>query len=456
MLRQYQIDLIEEIREQLREHRRVLAVMPTGAGKTMAFCSIAARSTGRNNNVLILVHRAELLEQTSRRLAAMDVPHGIIAPKYPVTHAQVQVASIGAVARRLSSFPWSPNLIIVDEAHHCAARSWRQVLDGYPNAKIIGWTATPQRLDGKGLGESFDALVEGPSVARLIQVGSLSDYRLFAPPSGADLSGLAKRAGDYRVEEVEERMTEQRVLFAAVSNYQRYAEERQAIAFCVSLKHGSEVCLAFSKAGIPAAMVDGTLTAADRADRLSRFKAGDVKVLVSVDLISEGFDVPACDCAILLRPTASLSVYLQQIGRALRPSDREAIILDCAGNSQQHGLPCEPRAWNLAGIAPKSRSDLAAVPIRVCGNCFGVHRPAPVCPFCGHIHPADARKQPKEVQAELIEIDSRQAAAEERAEKKKKRSEVGRARTLEELLQIAKDRGYRAGWAHSVMKSRKR
>jgi superfamily II DNA or RNA helicase len=455
MLRQYQTDLIEEIREQLRDHRRVLAVMPTGAGKTMVFCSIAARSTGRNNNVLILVHRAELLEQTSKRLTAMEVPHGVIAPRYPITHAQVQVASIGAVARRLSSFPWSPNLIIVDEAHHCAAKSWRQVLDGYPNAKIIGWTATPQRLDGKGLNQSFDVLVEGPSVARLIRMGFLSDYRLFAPPSGADLSGLAKRAGDYRVEQVEERMIEQRVLYAAVSNYQRYAEERQAIAFCVSLKHGAEVCGAFSKAGIPAAMVDGTLTAADRADRLNRFKSGKVRVLVSVDLISEGFDVPACDCAILLRPTASLSVYLQQVGRALRPSDRHAVILDCAGNSQQHGLPCESRAWSLTGIAPKSRSELAAVPIRVCGNCFGVHKPAPMCPFCGHIHPAGKRKQPKEVQAELNEVDVRRAAAEERAEKKKQRSEVGKARTLEELLKIAKDRNYKPGWAHAVMKSRK-
>jgi superfamily II DNA or RNA helicase len=455
MLRQYQTDLIEEIREQLRDHRRVLAVMPTGAGKTMVFCSIAARSTGRNNNVLILVHRAELLEQTSKRLAAMEVPHGVIAPRYPITHAQVQVASIGAVARRLSSFPWSPNLIIVDEAHHCAAKSWRQVLDGYPNAKIIGWTATPQRLDGKGLNQSFDALVEGPSVARLNRMGFLSDYRLFAPPVGADLSGLTKRAGDYRVEQVEGIMIEQRVLYAAVSNYQRYAEERQAIAFCVSLKHGAEVCGAFSKAGIPAVMVDGTLTATDRADRLNRFKSGKVRVLVSVDLISEGFDVPACDCAILLRPTASLSVYLQQVGRALRPSNRHAVILDCAGNSQQHGLPCESRAWSLTGIAPKSRSELAAVPIRVCGNCFGVHKPAPICPFCGHAHPADKRKPPKEVQAELSEVDVRRAAAEERAEKKKQRSEVGKARTLEELLKIAKDRNYKPGWAHAVMKSRK-
>ncbi len=450
-LRTYQLDLIEQIRCELHDHRRVLAVMPTGAGKTHTFCTIAQLSTFRNHNVLILVHRAELIAQTSARLQAMGVPHGIIAPKHPVTHAQVQVASIHSAARRLSGFPWSPNLVIVDEAHHCAARSWQQVLDGYSNAKIIGWTATPQRLDGKGLSASFDALVEGPSVARLIQAGSLSAYRLFAPPTGADLSGLAKRAGDYKAEQVEERMVQQGVLYAAVSNYQRYAEKRQAIAFCVSLKHGSEVCSAFSKAGIPAAMVEGTLTAHERADRLNRFKSGEIQVLVSVDLISEGFDVPACDCAILLRPTASLSVYLQQVGRALRPSDQPAIILDCAGNSQQHGLPCDPRAWSLQGIAPKSRSELAAVQVRVCTNCFGVHRPAPKCPYCGHEHQTDTRRQPIEVQAELVEVDPKVAAA----EKKQRKSEVGRARTLEELLQIAKERGYKPGWAHAVMKSRK-
>lgn len=453
-LRTYQIDLIEHIRTELRYHRRILAVMPTGAGKTHTFCTIAQLSTYRNHNVLILVHRSELIEQTSRRLKSMDVPHGVIAPRHPVTHAQVQVASIHAVARRLSSFPWSPNLVIVDEAHHCAARSWRQVLDGYPHAHVVGWTATPQRLDGKSLGDSFDQLVEGPSVRRLIDAGHLASYRLFAPPTGADLSGLSKRGGDYKAEQTEERMCEERVLYSAVQNFKKFAPDRQAIAFCTTVRHAELVRDAFVAADVAAATVDGTLGAGERAARLADFKSGVVQVLISVDLISEGFDVPACDCAILLRPTASLSVYLQQVGRALRPSGREAIILDCAGNSATHGLPCDVREWSLQGIAPKSRSELRNVPIRVCPSCYGVHRPAPVCPFCGHMH-AVARELPKEVDRELTEIDVRRAAAEERAEKKKKRSEVGKARTLEELLQIAKERGYKPGWAYSVMKSRK-
>jgi len=453
-LRTYQIDLIDQIRAELQEHRRILAVLPTGAGKTHTFCTIAQLSTYRNHNVLILVHRSELIAQTSARLTAMDVPHGVIAPGHPVVHAQVQVASIHSAARRLKAFPWSPNLLIVDEAHHCAARSWKQVLDGYPNAHVLGWTATPQRLDGKGLSDSFDALVEGPSVARLMEMGHLSRYKLYAPPTGADLSGLSKRAGDYRIEQIEERMIESRVLYSAVQNFKKYAPDRRAIAFCTSIKHAELTCGAFNEAGVAAASVDGTLSAAERAARLDAFKSGEVQVLVSVDLISEGFDVPACDCAILLRPTASLSVYLQQVGRALRPSDREAVILDCAGNSMTHGLPCDVRPWSLQGIAPKSRSDLRAVAVRICPSCYGVHRPAAVCPFCGHVH-AVAHEMPKEVKADLVEVDTRRAAAEERAAAKSKRKEVGKARTLEELLQIAKDRGYKPGWAYAVMKSRK-
>lgn len=453
MLRQYQIDLIEQVRAELRTHRRALVVLPTGAGKTHTFCSIAQLSTQRNNNVLILVHRTELLDQTSARLAAMGVEHGVIAPRHPVTHAQVQVASIAAAARRLSHFPWSPNLIIVDEAHHCAARSWQNVLMGYPHAAVIGWTATPARLDGKGLSAAFDTLVEGPSIARLIEQGYLSQYQLYALPSQLDRSAFHKRGGDFMTEEVNQAVCQPRVLASAVSNYQRYAAGKQAIAFCSSIYHSQRTRDAFNKTGISAVDIDGTLTAAERQDRIEAFKTGRVQVITSVDLISEGFDVPGCECVMLLRPTASLCVYLQQVGRALRPSDDAAIILDCAGNVTEHGLPCQTRAWSLEGQARTRDMGQQAVSIRVCKQCFGVYKPAPICPFCGHAS-TPHHHAPKEVDHALVEVDLRAAAAVERAEKKKRRSEVGRARTLEELLRIAKERGYRPGWAYSVMKSR--
>lgn len=453
-LRQYQVDLIEQIRYELRERRRVLAVLPTGAGKTHTFCTIAQLSTQRNNNVLILVHRSELLQQTSARLADMGVEHGIIAPKHPTKHAQVQLASINSAARRLSQFPWSPNLIIVDEAHHCAARSWQKVLEGYSNAIIIGWTATPTRLDGKGLSSAFDGLVEGPSISRLIGQGYLSRYRLFAPPNQMDRSAFRKRGGDFRIEEIDQVACQPGVIAAAVANYQRYAAGKRAIAFCSSIRHAQVVRSAFENAGIPAVDIDGTLNAAERSSRIEAFKSDQIRVLVSVDLVSEGFDVPGCECVLLLRPTASLSVYLQQVGRALRPSSAEAIVLDCAGNVAEHGLPCQLRQWSLQGVVKSRDMGQVVVPIRVCERCFAVYRPAPSCPHCGHA-PESKRELPKEVDQALIEVDLRAAAAAERAEKKKRKSEVGKARTLEELLKIAKNRGYKPGWAHAVMKSRK-
>lgn len=449
MLRAYQTELINRLRDALGRHRRVLAVMPTGAGKTHTFCTVVQLAAARSKRVLILVHRTELIAQTAARLQEMGIDHGVMAHNHRSTEAAVQVASIQSMLHR----KWAADLVIVDEAHHCGASSWQRVLGAYSEAHIIGWTATPQRLDGKGLDAVFDDMVIGPTIYQLISNGHLSRYRLFAPPTGADLAGLKRRAGDYQIEQVEQRMSTERVLYAAVQNYQKYAEGRRAIAFCTTIKHAELVREAFCSAGIVAAAIDGTLKPGDRADLIGRFRSGNIQVLVSVELISEGFDVPACDCAILLRPTASLSVYLQQVGRALRPSVRDAVILDCAGNSQTHGLPCENREWSLHGAAPKSRSDLRNVAIRVCPSCYAVHRPAPICPFCGHVH-AVAREVPAEVQRDLTEVDLRKAAIEERAMVKSKRSEVGKARTIEELLRIAQDRGYKPGWAYAVMKAR--
>ena len=449
MLRAYQTELIDRLRGALGRHHRVLAVMPTGAGKTHTFCTVVQLAAARGKRVLIMVHRAELIAQTVARLRAMGIVHGVMAPNYRSTEAAVQVASIQSMLRR----EWAADLVIVDEAHHCGARSWQQVLGAYSEAHIIGWTATPQRLDGKGLNAVFDDMVIGPTIHELIGNGYLSQYRLFAPPTGVNLADLKRRAGDYQIEQIEQRMSANRVLYAAVQNYLKYAEGRQAIAFCTTIKHAELVREAFCSADIVAATIDGTLKPNDRADLISRFRSGVIQVLISVELISEGFDVPACDCAILLRPTASLSVYLQQVGRALRPSVRDAVILDCAGNSQTHGLPCEDREWSLHGVAPKSRSDLRNVAIRVCPSCYAVHRPAPYCPYCGHVHTV-TREVPTEVQRDLAEVDVRKAAAEERLAIKLKRSEIGKARTIEELLRIAQDRGYKPGWAYAVMKGR--
>ena len=424
MLRDYQARLVAEIRQAARTYRRILVVAPTGSGKTSIFCHIAHLATANGKSVLVLVHRRELLEQTKRRMAEIGV-------------VDVAVESIQS---------WKPreyDLIIVDEAHHATARTWKAKLAACMGV-CLGFTATPQRLDGKGLESMFDVMVEGPTASWLIEHGYLSQYRLFCPPGQANLFGIRKRGGDYARNELQERVDQRRVLAAAVRNYKLYAGGRRAIGFCVSISHMHHVRDTFIEAGINAVCVDGSLSKHDRAAAIGAFRNGGVQILLSVDLISEGFDVPACDCVLLMRPTASLGLHLQQIGRGLRPSDKDCVILDCAGNSETHGLPDEIRYWSLSGETKERKGGVAPVAIRVCKRCFSVHRPTPACPFCGFVHPTAER------QVEEREIDLVDRTAEFRA----KRREIGQARDRASLEEIAAKRGYKRGWVDNVLKAR--
>jgi DNA repair protein RadD len=421
--------------------------MPTGAGKTHTFCQIAQLAADRGHETLILAHRRELLAQISARLHDMGVSHGLSAPGHSHTSSMIQVGAIHSAPARLQKADWAPKLVIIDEAHHAAARGWQRVLDSYSSARIVGWTATPARLDGKGLSDIFDTLLLGPSTRELIESGYLSRYRLYAPPSRIDRAALSKRAGEYKREDAESSSSQPVVLAAAVKNYKQYAGGRQTIAFCTTVRHAQLVCQAFVDAGIAAISIDGSLAAAERQRRLDLFRTRQVRILVSVDLISEGFDVPGCECVLLLRPTASLSIYLQQVGRALRPSASEAVILDCAGNSLEHGLPCQDRAWSLEGSAQDREMGQQAVPINVCEACYAVYKPASACPYCGHT-PA-AKKTPPIEQDMLLDLVDPEMIA------KQRRQEIGRARTLQELLVVAKQRGYKPGWAHQVFRNRR-
>lgn len=424
MLRPYQLQLVADIRAASRSTDRVLAVLPTGGGKTQVFSHIAGQAITRGRTVLVLVHRRELLDQAQRRLAAMGV-------------AGVDVETVQA-------WKGQPHdITIVDEAHHATARTWRAKLNGC-GGLLLGFTATPQRLDGKGLDVMFDAMVEGPTTADLIAGGYLSQYRLFCPPGQADLRGVKKRAGDYARGELEQRVDQRRVLAAAVRNYKLYAPGRRAIGFCVSIAHMEHVRDTFVEAGINAVCVDGSMGKRERDNAIGAFRAGGVQVLLSVDLISEGFDVPACDCVLLMRPTASLGLHLQQIGRGLRPGERECVVLDCAGNSEVHGLPDEDRLWSLSGENKERKGGVAPVAVRVCKRCFAVHRPAPACPYCGFAHPV----------AQRILAEEDVALVDRTAEIRAKRREVGLARDRASLEAIAKARGYKRGWVEKVLESR--
>ena len=445
-LRTYQQRAIDDLRNAYRYgYRAPLLCLPTGGGKTIVFAAITHASAGRGRRVLILVHRRELIHQASAKLRWAGVEHGIIAAGIAPSPAMVQVASVQTLIRRLSLIDWQPDLIIIDEAHHATAGQWERTLQHWPSAYRLGVTATPCRLDGRGLRGAFDHLVLGPSMADLIFTGYLTSARIYAPPVVADLSGIRTRAGDYANDQAAAAMDRPTVTGDAIAHYQRLAAGQQAIAFCCNIAHAESVCAAFLAAGIRAVLLLGTTI--DRDQVVQQFGAGAVQVLVTVDVVSEGFDVPAASCAILLRPTKSLGLYLQQVGRVLRPAfgKQAALILDHVGNVTRHGFPDDHRDWTLDdGI--KRTTGTAAPSVRTCPECYAAFKPQPICPACGsQCAPIKSRKI-QQLAGELQEL--------RRAEMRQARRSQGQARTLAQLLALAKERGYSPGWAYRIHQAR--
>lgn len=463
-LRPYQERAVEGIRKAYRSGKRApLLVLPTGGGKTVVFCHIAAATVANGKRVLILVHRVELLRQTGRALNKSGVWHGLVNPQFtPDYTAPVQVASVQTLRNRLDKMP-APDLIIVDEAHHATAGTWRTIINHFPNAFVLGVTATPVRGDGKGLGVDsggiFDTIVTGPQVPELIELGFLVKPLVYAPKEKIDLSDVRTIMGDYDRLQIESKMDKPTVTGDAVTHYQRLCPGAPAVAFCISVRHAEHVAQQFRDAGYRAHAVDGSMDDDTRVRLLNGLGNGTVDLIASCDLISEGTDIPAIGCAILLRPTQSLGLYIQQVGRALRPcAGKEfAYILDHASNVITHGMPTEEREWSLDGeIKTKRKSkkkDVKDVKVSQCPKCYSVHEKLPKCPQCGHEYVADPRKL-NTVDGELTELTAEQA--EKLRRRKQMNSEAGRAKSLEELTELGRKRGFKrpAEWARHVLEGR--
>jgi superfamily II DNA or RNA helicase len=269
---------------------------------------------------------------------------------------------------------------------------------------VLGVTATPERLDGKGMGQMFDDMVMGPTVAELTAQGFLSHAVVYAP-SAPDLGSVGTRMGDYVSKQLEDAMDKPIITGSAVKHYGKYADGKKAIAFCVSVKHAKDVAEDFRNAGYAASHIDGGMDDTERDAVLKAFEQDRVQILTSCDLVSEGFDLPSVEVAILLRPTKSLGLFLQQCGRAIRPHpDKErTIILDHAGNTARHGFIDDERDWSLADgfVANRGKNADKVVSVRTCTACFAVHKPTPTCPMCGHAYPVMARKV-KHVDGDLV------------------------------------------------------
>ncbi len=417
----------------------------------MAWMARAAAAKGRRT--WFLVHRQELIRQASRTFDLMDVDHGLIYRGHTLTNDLVQVASVQTLVRRLSKIRMRPDLVVVDEAHHATAGTWRKILDQYPEAKVVGLTATPSRTDGSGLDDIFGDMIQGPTMSELIGEGYLAPYQLFAPPIGIDTQGIKTQGGDFKKGQLAQAVDKPTITGDAVKHYQKLAPGRRAIAFCASVDHSKHVAASFRNAGIPAAHFDGETDDATRERLTKQFGDGRIKVLCNVDLVGEGLDIPACDAVILLRPTQSLTLYLQQVGRSMRPSPGKdyALILDHAGNALRHGLPDEDREWSLEGRKKgKGKAQEQGPPVTQCPQCFACHGPAPKCPSCGHVYESQGREI-EEQAGELEQVDPQEL-------KRRRKAEQAKAETVEDLTELGRARGYRnpRRWAEHVHAARKR
>lgn len=443
-LRDYQYDLVGRTRQAMRDSkRRVLIQSPTGSGKTALTAHMLARAVERGKRAWFVVHRVELLRQSARAFAeSADLDVGLIAAGFPSSPAApVQVCSIQTLTKRLSILH-PPDFLVLDEVHHCPSKSWQRVTAACPDAYHVGLSATPQRLDGQGLGAFFDALVVGPSTEQLIAQGWLSPYRLFAP-SRPDVSGVHRVAGDFNKAELSTTMQSSAVVGDAISHYQRHTPGARALVFAWSLDASRQIAQQFRDVGVEAAHVDGETPRYERGVAMQRFADGDVRVICNVDLFGEGLDVPALDAVFLLRPTQSLGLYLQQVGRGLRmsPGKSHVTIFDHAGNYERHGLPDDPREWSLAA-REKSKAPSEACGKR-CMQCFGVARPsAKVCPYCYAPFVVQSREVER-VDGSLEEADLGALRA-----LRQQASALGhQCSSLADFQALAKRLDYKPGWA---------
>jgi len=452
-LRDYQLKGISDIAASFKAgYRRPLYVLPTGGGKTVIMSGIARSAQQKNKRTYILVHRQELIRQTSRKLCSFGVAHGIIWANQPMTDHHVQVASVQTLCRRLHLYQ-PADLIIVDEAHHAPASTYQRILQAWPAARVLGVTATPERGDGAGLDAVFDDLVLGPSIAELIALAYLSPILLYRPPRNYSLEGLHTRGGDWARDELMERVNTPQVVGDLINNYVTYAENEKGLCFTVSVEHAEYLARKFTLAGYSAASIDGSMSDSERAGVLHDFETDKIKLLMSCDLVSEGFDVPDCKVGIFARPSKARGLVRQQWGRILRPAaDKDAaILLDHAGNSHYHGLPDWEPEWTLEGSKKrKGEAGESLPPQRQCPECYRVFPPAPVCPGCGYVFESKGR-QVEYVDGKLELVPEKGADP-----KKLKIIEQAKAKTLTELIELGKNRGYKHPtiWAHQVYQAR--
>lgn len=441
-LRDYQDEIYRASREAFRRGAAgVCCVLPCRSGKSFIMAEMITNARG---NVLVLAHRHSLIAQHKKLLQSV----GCLTNK-------VRVESVFTEAKRLNRHsPEDVDLIIIDEAHLSEAASYRKVCEYYCKAKRVLFTATPARLDGKPL-TLADVLVTGITAKELIERGAISDYDYYAPDLRIDTDSVGVVAGDYINSQITELMSKPAIYGNVLKYYRQLGEGRQAIAYCTSVKHSKETAEMFSRNGIPAVSIDGAMSEKERAEKMRQFRDGEFTILCNCNLISEGITLPNASVGLLLRPTMSLPLFIQQACRVLTPEEgKKAVIIDYVNNVRKHGLPTDEHKWSLGEPMEKKSpiGETGAFHIRQCPTCFKVFKaPASVCPWCGAQYPLHPREIKAMEEIELKKIEAEQAKRDEE-ERKQRRMEVGRAKTRADLEAIARERGYNPSWVFVQMK----
>lgn len=443
-LRPYQQDLYVKTATAFKQgYHRVLVVSPCGSGKTMLMAHMATETAKRNKTVWVILPRQEIFEQFVETLGLFDKTDGYIYVGMAIT-----------TANRVRELP-KPDLIIFDECHISVANTYWKIVNAAPSAYIVGCTASPIRSDNKPLGALYETLIEGVTVRWLIDNKYLSPYKYFSV-TVADLSAI----NNYENGEADIALMKPAVYGKVIDNWKRFAGNMQTVVYATSVKHSLETAKTFRENGIKAEHFDGSTPRAERAELVNRFRKGEIQVLCNCDLISMGFDMPDIGCVVMLRPTDSCSLYIQQSGRALRyKPNKTAVILDMVANYQRFQMPDEPYEWSLDKPIKKQRelNENGDFYIRSCPECFMTFKTALVCPFCGAEYPLHPREIKAREEVELQRITAEETARVEE-EKKKARREQGRADSFEALVQLGKERGYKnpAFWAAQVMRGRRK
>lgn len=405
---------------------------------------IARLAVAKGGQVMFTVHRKELVNQIKQSFRENEVDL-----------TRCTILTVGKIAHRLNILP-KPTLIITDETHHSLAKTYQTIYDYYQGVPRLGFTATPWRLNGKGLHDVYDAMILGPSIDWLIENHYLAPYKYYSVKLVDDAKLKKSSTGDYTSKSMDEAVG--RTIFGdVVKTYQEKTPGQQAIVYAHSVEFSKAIAQAFQAAGIEAAHADAKTPSAERERIMSGFKSGSLKVLCNVDLISEGFNVPDCSVVIMLRPTESLVLFIQQSMRSMRyRPDKVATIIDHVGNYLRFGLPDDEHQWTLADRKKRKKQGASdAPPIRTCEFCFAVIPAAAViCPVCGRKMEKSSSEMETDNTVELERIHGSLDMKTDYNALRYGRMKPAEAQNMEDLRGIAKSRGYKPGWIWFQAKSR--